>query len=615
MNFADGNYYVIQAKHSGQCLSVFGASTAQGANIIQWPNIGRSEQQFRFQATGDGHFFIIAKHSNQCISVFSAFTTDGANIMQWPNIGRSEQQFRLQPSGDGSFFIIARHSGKGIDVQGRSVQQGANILQWSITGANSQRFSILPVGTTSGGNINGGNTGGNINTIHGSSKIQSYKKLFPQLPANQVDEGTLRQLSGIMRDTSDDPAMFSQNDNPLIPAGYTYLGQFIDHDLTFDTSSVLNVPTAPGDIRNLRTPRLDLDNVYGSGPNDQPYLYELDKTKLKFGSKDNPQGDIQRNEDGVALIGDPRNDENVIVASMQLLFIRFHNQVIEHLRRLQFKQQRVFDDIFEEARRLVRWHYQWIVRNDFLPRIVRQDVINDIFARGPQFYRVNRPNETYIPLEFSGAAYRFGHSMVRDRYDHNRIFEHATLGELFFTFPKGQLQRSITPVWTIDWRRFFEIDPSIRTQRARKFDTKLSAQLFQLLGEKVPSLPFRNLVRGNTYGLASGQDIARTMGVQPLSLQELTMGDPSQTLVRLNLHERTPLWYYILKEAEVRERGERLGMVGSRIVAEVFIGLLQADPDSFVHRADWLPSLGSRSGQFTMVDLINFARPVMGPLS
>jgi hypothetical protein len=440
-----------------------------------------------------------------------------------------------------------------------------------------------------------------LGCIHSRSR-PSYRKLFGHLGAINYLEWHLWEISKSMEGSE-----ATQRDG-VIPAGYTYFGQFIDHDLTSEASTFRQTPSDTSQLRNLRTPRFDLDNLYDNGPEQSPALYS-DGMRLMFGNQDNPRGDLARDPQGKALIGDPRNDENVLVASMHLLFILLHNHFVD------FEQQQHPGlpprDIFNRARRRTTWYYQMTILNDFLPRIVGRSMVNDVWNNGPRFYRVNSLAETYIPLEFSGAAYRFGHSMVRERYNHNRNFPNASLKELFFGFPRGVLPRSITQIWTIDWNNFFDRVPGRPAQRASRIDTILSKELFNLPAEAVGEtslsppnnwLAFRNLFRGNQYGLATGQSVAQAMGVPPL-----TIGGGGF------LGQHTPLWYYILKEAELLENGERLGPVGGRIVAETFIGILKADPDSISHPQNWHEVTTLPPNQFTMAELIDVANPPVGP--
>jgi hypothetical protein len=406
-------------------------------------------------------------------------------------------------------------------------------------------------------------------------------------------------------------------DNPTHTAGTTFLGQFLDHDLTFDTTSPLGVPTDPARSPNARTPVLDLDSLYGGGPLASPQLYQTqDRAKLRIESGGLFE-DVPRMPSGQAIIADPRNDENVIISGLQSAFIKFHNAVVDRVRGTTLP---LWPIIYAEARRQVLRHYQWIVVHEFLPQVVGQALVDDIFRRGRRFYRPS--GSATMPVEFQGAAYRMGHSMVRPSYRANLAGD--ANGAPFFGFifdPAGQGQAdpvdlrggARAPRRFIGWQTFFDFgDGQVRNNK--RIDTNLSTPLFNLplgaiaSGTPPTSLPQRNLLRHVTWSQPSGQAIARAMGVTPL-----TAGDLSELSgYGLGLETSTPLWYYILKEAELVTDGLRLGPVGGRIVAEVFIGILQLDDDSYLNAFRWRPTLPTRSGRvtgdFRMVDLLTFAR-------
>jgi len=205
--------------------------------------------------------------------------------------------------------------------------------------------------------------------------------------------------------------------NPTHTAGTTFMGQFMDHDMTFDLTSRLGLPTVPEDSTNTRTPAFDLDAVYGGGPSADPELYEgVERghaTKLRVESGGRFE-DVPRTADGTAIIADPRNDEHLVIAGLQAAFLRFHNHALDLM--AERSRRASPDEVFRQARRLTTWHYQWMILHEFLPLFIGQALVNDILSQGRQFYR---PEEAYIPVEFQGAAYRFGHSMVRPSYRAN----------------------------------------------------------------------------------------------------------------------------------------------------------------------------------------------------
>ncbi|WP_245928574.1 peroxidase family protein [Murinocardiopsis flavida] len=443
-----------------------------------------------------------------------------------------------------------------------------------------------------------------------------FRRLRPFVP----DKELIESIATAMADT---PPAEPARDNPRIPAGYTYLGQFIDHDITFDPTSITDRRNDPDALTNFRTPRFDLDNVYGSGPADQPYLYNSANPGHLLVGRHDDEFDLPRNGQGTAIIGDPRNDENIIVSQLHLTMMFFHNKVMERLAELPVTKAPGEDD-FTVAQRVVRWHYQWMVVHDFLKLIVGEATLADVLPRRPLVAGgepVERPNlcfynwrnQPFMPVEFAAAAYRFGHSMIRSGYKFNTtvpplpIFTSESISDPN-TDPLSHLGgfRTLPPLWQIEWARLFALhgkkDNGVQVAASRRIDTKIAPPLLALPPEVAPdvaSLAARNLTRGAMLRLPSGQDVSRAMGVRPLSAAELGMPEPGPA----------PLWYYVLREAEVRNKGEHLGPVGGRIVAEVFVGLLAADPSSYLRNdPSWIPFLPSSvPGDFTMSDLITFS--------
>jgi hypothetical protein len=458
-----------------------------------------------------------------------------------------------------------------------------------------------------------------------------FGRIFPQLPPffNANDSRLVAALNDIgkaggLLDAKDnlaagpvnlitDPTLSANNqDNPTHTAGTTFLGQFLDHDMTFDTTSRLGVQTVPENTQNARTPALDLDSVYGRGPSVDPQLYDRsDRTKLLIESGGLFE-DVPRNASGTAIIADPRNDENMMVAGLQAAMISFHNRVVDRLRAAGTPEA----TLFEDARRLVTWHYQWIIVHEFLPQIIGPSLVTDILGRGRRFYRPE-PGPAFIPVEFQGAAYRFGHSMVRPSYRANLAGNPD--GSAFFGFvfdPAGEGQADPVDLRGghrarrrfIGWQTFFDFGDG-QVRRNKRIDRRISTPLFRLplaaiaSGDQPTVLPQRNLLRQVTWSIPAGQRIAQTMGEQMLHLQELAD-------YGIALENQTPLWYYVLAEAELLANGLTLGPVGGRIVGEVFIGLLQLDPRAYLAaQPNWTPTLPSRTpGQFGMVDLLTFAK-------
>jgi len=482
-----------------------------------------------------------------------------------------------------------------------------------------------------------------LDSLSGHDDPGMFGRMFPNLePLGVDDDNVLTELAAAMEDP--DPGSADGN-NPNIPAGFTYLGQFVDHDITLDLTSFGDKENDPTAVENFRTPALDLDSVYGLGPDGSRQLYARNPSdangktpgpKLLIGktivavNSDvtiTPRNDLPRNPEGFALIGDNRNDENLVVAQTHLAMLKFHNKVCNLLATSGVPAS----EIFEKARQMVTWHYQWMVLHDFVERVTEKGIVAKILEQGRRFYRFKKT--PYMPVEFSAAAYRFGHSMVRERYSHNRVFTQggvtpATLHLLFeFTGLSGGIIGDLAPNpptdplpvslltsnWIIDWRRYHEVlatNPvGVPRNPSRKIDPFLIPQLHKLPGEG-GSLAFRNLKRGVLLGLPSGQDVARAMKIKdPLTSDEIAKGPDGAIAKKHDLHKDTPLWYYILKEAEQRGGGVKLGPVGATIVAEVFVGLVHGDHQSYLWQKgkDWKPTLPSQNpGEFTMADLLRF---------
>jgi hypothetical protein len=471
-----------------------------------------------------------------------------------------------------------------------------------------------------------------------------FGRLFPTLPPFAADTPLIRDAlaelgaaGGPMDPTDDlsdpitlitDPAKSAHNpDNPTIVAGFTFLGQFLDHDMTFDPTSSLARRQDPESIRNFRIPALDLDSVYGSGPGASPQLYDqtVDGGRTTLLVEDIPQSaavsidgatrhDLPRNSQHIALVGDPRNDENLIVSQLQLAFLRFHNRVVADVK-ADLGPGFTAGEIFAEAQRVVRWHYQWVILHEFLPKTVGQAMVDDVLSSGPRHFTWR--NDPFIPVEFSVAAYRFGHSQVRPSYRANFGTSATDPAQQFFALfldpnatdpddPADLRGGRRAPRRFVDWQTFFDFGDG-RVRSNKKIDTKLSTVLFALMGQpegEPISLATRNLLRNLTMKVPSGQRVAQAM-----RLPQLAAGDLDD-LQPFHLHKRTPLWFYVLREAQVTAGGEHLGPVGGRIVAEVIVGLIQGDRQSYLRQdPDWTPTYGS-AGSFTIVDLLTAAGAV-----
>jgi Animal haem peroxidase len=473
---------------------------------------------------------------------------------------------------------------------------------------------------------------------------------------------------------------------PAIPAGFTYLGQFVDHDLTFDRTATAAAETVSvRDLAQGRSPALDLDCLYGRGPTDPvDARFYGDAVRLKVGTTaaapfpdagtnvdrdgfDLPRVGLgsRRSERRRALIPDLRNDENLVVAQIHLAFIRFHNRVVGTLGR----EGTPSTELFQTARASVVKHYQWMLKSDFLPRIVDREILDDVFANGRSFFEVvpnpgnPRADASYMtlqpgdmptmPVEFSVAAFRLGHSMIREAYQWNRVFRSGGPGGvapllLLFSFSgtggtlspdgdptladpdSGSFERLPTS-GIVDFRRLFDFGEAGRADLAVRVGTSnVAKRIDTLLVDPLKDLPLgsfgghgvvaassrlnlalRNLSRAAMVQLATGQQMASMMEIKPLSAAEIIEGSGGAALAGLTasqrntLAEHTPLWFYILREAELT--GGRLTGVGARIVAEVFHRAMEGSRHSILRDPTWRPRFGPDSETFRMVDLLLFA--------
>ncbi|MBD0389513.1 MAG: hypothetical protein ICV54_24175, partial [Nostoc sp. C3-bin3] len=372
----------------------------------------------------------------------------------------------------------------------------------------------------------------------------------------------------------------SEDSNSIIPPVYTYWGQFIDHDITANTDRAVTdlqtditkddfTPLSPDfvtdKLKNLRRPIFDLDSVYGDGPTLDPqhptqakdFYQEDDPVKLKVGQnaeqdangnptpgvKIPPENDLLRDlprNNRIAAIADSRNDENLIVAQFHTAFLRFHNAVVDWVRQNEPQNAQDNKTLFVRAQTLVRWHYQWLVVNDFLKTVTASKTVDSILSDGLKFYHPRNGN-LFMPLEFSVAAYRFGHSMVRAIYDYNRNFPNSTFRLLFQFTGRGNLGSPPAPSpfntlpfnWIIEWDRFVDEENAAKRQKnsARKIDTHLAFPLSDLINEGNDAQPpiqellkhlaKRNLLRGYFLSIPTGQSLADKLGIKKLTVEEL----------------------------------------------------------------------------------------------
>lgn len=496
-------------------------------------------------------------------------------------------------------------------------------------------------------------------TLTGQKPRLRFGRMFsrPYLPEFRPEPDSLLALG--MEMTTDE----SEADISSLPAGYTYLGQFIDHDITFDNTRGIPVILTPIEqIEQLRTPSLDLDSLYGAGSPlesdvaDEARIYQDDGIHLRVGrtmadfvltfsvyANDLPRARITEEKPYRPAIADPRNDENLVVAQTHLAFIKFHNEVVEHL-----KQDYSGVELLRAARETVVKHYQWIVLTDFLGRFVEHDVLRRVIDEGCKHFLPEAGNQPFMPFEFSGAAYRLGHSLIRESYEWNRFLQspefggklrRATLEDLhiFSTLHSTLGSNHCLPsTWIIDWTRFFDfgaiegMETNPRLNFTKKINTLIARSLqvpraalepgITMAGPAVPRgmLPIAvlDLFRGSVLGVPAAQSVVERLRDGAASGQEIKSLTPDQiaggsqkTLKDNGLHKTTPLWYYILREAEEFHQGERLGPVGSHIVAETFVGLIKASRISIFKEQDRQWPLDLRVGEgrrFGMPDMLHF---------
>src|SRR5262245_838791 len=412
--------------------------------------------------------------------------------------------------------------------------------------------------------------------INSTATAAAYARMFPELPSFEADEAFLHALgrTGGLCDGGDTDDLAESLGETA--AGWPIFGQFVAHDITADRSA-LRAQADTAALLNARSPQLNLECLYGDGPVGHPFLFQRnDPAKFLLGVDGTAP---HRNAEGIAMIGDPRNDSHLLVAQMHLAMLKLHNSFVDQARQRQVTNDRVF----EEAARQLRWHYQWCVLHEFLPSLVDQALAYQVLNEGPRWYRPE--NGAFIPLEFADAAYRYGHCQIRHRYLLNRETKPMRM------FPDLLGFRQIPRERTVDWTLFFDAPGKRAAQRSKKIDGKLVQSLIQLpvaiTGEceidDYHSLAVRDLQRGQGVGLPSGEAVARLFRTPPLTAEQIGVASTGR-------RAETPLWFYILREAAACTGGLRLGPVGGRIVAEVLVGLIDKDKASFrAASPEWRP--------------------------
>lgn len=422
----------------------------------------------------------------------------------------------------------------------------------------------------------------------------------PDKDENPISAGMLVDLGNAMHNS---PKRSEKSGK--MPAGYTYFGQFIDHDITFLSSNDRN-PSGQFNRHvpfNQITPALDLSCVYGNGFDDMsiPINRENGKMELDPVQKDNgmilvdKRADLPRDGTKKALIGDPRNDENLIVAQLHVAFLRFHNELIEQLDDSRATAQ----DKYNAARECAIEVYTRVVKQDFLEKLLDKKVYQHYFpgeGRLPNHWWLK--DEASIPLEFSGAAYRFGHSLVREIYIINRYHGSAniaTVDRLMRMTGRGALggYDHLPDSQVVDWEEFFDLDltPGKKPTEAMGIRPRVRVEIPNM-DWPANRLAIRNLLRGRELGLPSAQEMIEQLSDKlPDELSALLTPLPKFDILTAldeltgyvnaeKLAEHTPLWYYVLLESSLRKEKSRkkLGVLGSVIVAETFANIINYKP-------------------------------------
>lgn len=409
-----------------------------------------------------------------------------------------------------------------------------------------------------------------------------YQRVFGQAGPTTYGEDDLRKLAESMTSASN-PFIESN-----IPSGYTYLGQFLNHEISKPDPATRG--RGLGELKNLHTPFIDLQTLYGNGPDKNPELYETD-VRLRLsdtsGGIVNVPYDLPRKAGSCETATfDKRSDENLALAQLHVLLIKFHNAMASFLVR---QGSGTFDAIRDSVIR----HFQSMVIYDYLASVLYPDVYQRLL-KGERRIFSKPTSEIFVPAEFAMAAFRFGHAMIRPSYFWNRFSNPATIDDLFsftgnsrFTFCNTGDLRTLPGLWGIDWRRFFDVAPGVEVNKARGISPYLSTKLgkVRLLAECVKdpptfSLAEKDLGQGLSNSLENGQTIAKALGLKPLTMSRLPAGT-----AQLFANE-TPLFYYILDESMSFEAG-RLGPVGSWIVGETIFELISRSPISIINDRSW----------------------------
>lgn len=390
--------------------------------------------------------------------------------------------------------------------------------------------------------------------------------------------------------------------NAITSAIYVYFGQFLAHDMTHlaraDETPASHVVPA-GELMQKRSSSLDLDSVYGSGFDDPAIRVSANSGRMVLGEthvddceQTTTLNDLPRFDRHPHLkpqIPDERNDENLLTAQMHVMFLKLHNVFVDIAQQQGFQRAR---DLFQFARRETTNVYHELVLSDFLRRLLHPDIYQRVIVdRTHTLFPENSPQ--MMPVEFSAAAFRFGHSAIRTDYKINNQHRNVPIQRLFELTGRGRFggsrARQLPQEFVVDWQQFL---PPSKANLMFRLDPKVTH--FELLGTDIPlMLAQRNLLRGKEMGLPSAQIYYRRLveafpwvcdelNIRLLTEAELAsadwLDDQNPELFEA-IKDNTPLWYYLLAEARVDEKsdGDRLGPLGSLIVGSTILGLLESN--------------------------------------
>jgi heme peroxidase len=507
-------------------------------------------------------------------------------------------------------------------------------------------------------------------------KLARFGRMFPGLAPFRPDASeavTVANL-GVLADAMLEPGGGVDTTQGAI---FTYLGQFMDHDITLDLqpqpsasfsfsgsgarASLLDPSGAV--VYDYESKKFNLSSLYGGGPDVSPQLYASDGIHFLVPENINGVLDLPRNDDGSAIVVEPRNDENQITSQLMVAFLLFHNAVVD---RLGLK--------FKAAQKLVIQYYQWIILHQFMPTLFGQATIDAALAGKHRVYDpgadMTRP---IMPVEFSAAAYRFGHSMIRNAYSlnptlspnnkpsRNTLFNgiggaNGVSGDGLASDLHGGYPLPASHV--IDWGNFVNAlyNPAKPGQSLQVFKQigggdglhmigqsmfgqppgtplagtgaglPIGAQRGAAQGSGSNSVAYRDLIRGYFYLLPSGQDVAAAYGITPLD--PATVIDPA---VAPGFTSGTPLWFYVLYETYLQNKNSdtvnsfdntgtandfnqvALGPVGARICTDVMLKLLELDGNGVPGNFTPQPPIAPAAGQFGIEDLLVFAGQAARP--